>query len=95
MNNVWQYFQDATPKSAVCKICSKTVNRCNNTNRFQICSSRLLETDAENDANNLSNGRIEIINGKEYELRFNCSTVELKSKVHYLFHSRMNFLQYI
>jgi hypothetical protein len=61
----------------------------------QSCIIPLLETDAENDANNLSNGRIEIINGKEYELRFNCSTVELKSKVNYLFHSRMNFLQYI
>ena len=34
MSNVWQIFQDATPKSAVCKIYSKTDNRCNNTTRL-------------------------------------------------------------
>jgi hypothetical protein len=34
MSNVWQYSQDATPKSADCKICSKTINRCNNTTRL-------------------------------------------------------------
>jgi hypothetical protein len=48
------------------------------------CTNSLLEENKEEGGNNLSNARIEIINGKEYELRFNCSTVELKSKVHFI-----------
>jgi hypothetical protein len=50
----------------------------------QNCSIPLLEKDEEKEssAKNLSFDPIDIINGNEYQLRFNCSTVELKCKVY-------------
>jgi hypothetical protein len=52
----------------------------------QYCYSRipLLKKDGEIEigAKNLSNGPIELQNGEENQLRYNCSTVELKSKVY-------------
>jgi hypothetical protein len=51
----------------------------------QSCSIPLLEKDKEIElgAKNLSNPPIEIQNGEENQLRFNCSTVKLKFKVYY------------
>jgi hypothetical protein len=50
----------------------------------QSYSIPLLENDKEKEssAKNLSFDPIDIINGNEYQLRFNCSTVELKCKVY-------------
>jgi hypothetical protein len=51
----------------------------------QSCSTPLLKKDeeAEIGAKKSSLDCKEIINGNEYQLRFNSSTVELKCKVHY------------
>jgi hypothetical protein len=53
-------------------------------NQYYYSRIPLLKKDGEIEigAKNLSNASIEIQNGEENQLRYNCSTVELKSKVY-------------
>jgi hypothetical protein len=34
MSDVWNFYKDKTPNSAICVLCDKKINRCNNTSRL-------------------------------------------------------------
>ncbi len=34
MSDVWNFYKDKTPNSAICVFCDKKINRCNNTSRL-------------------------------------------------------------
>jgi hypothetical protein len=34
MSEVWNFYKDKTPNRAICVLCDKKINRCNNTNRL-------------------------------------------------------------
>jgi hypothetical protein len=34
MSEVWNFYKDKTPNSAICVLSVKKINRCNNTNRL-------------------------------------------------------------